>query len=136
MPEGRGGRERILVIKLSAFGNIILSLTPFAAIRAHHPEAEISVLTTPPYAEWLRSAPYFDHVLVDTRPAWWDLRGVLRLRRMLRQGGFSRVYDLQTSGRSSRYLAMFPRGKRPEWSGIAPGASHPDRDPEIGRAHV
>lgn len=135
MPERALGRERILVIKLSAFGNIVLSLTPFAAIRAHHPDAEISVLTTPPYAEWLRSAPYFDHVLVDRRPAWWDLAGVLRLRRMLRHGGFSRVYDLQTSGRSSRYLAMFPRRARPEWSGIALGASHPDRDPNRDTLH-
>jgi ADP-heptose:LPS heptosyltransferase len=126
---------RILVIKLSAFGNIILSLGPFGAIRRHHPTAAITVLTTAPYAEWLRSAPYFDHVMTAERMAWWDLAGLLRLRRALARGHFMRVYDLQTSGRSSRYFRMFSRSARPEWSGIAAGCSHPDQDPTRDRLH-
>ena len=117
--------ERILIIKLSALGNVVLSLGPFAAIRAHHPTAEVTVLTTPQYAGWLRGAPWFDHVIAEGRPAWWDIAGVVRLIRALRGGGFSRVYDLQTSGRSSRYFRFFPRSARPEWCGIAAGASHP-----------
>jgi ADP-heptose:LPS heptosyltransferase len=119
--------ERILIIKLSALGNVVLSLGPFAAIRNHHPEADIAVLTTPPYAGWLSSAPWFDRTISDGRPQWWDLSGMLRLRRVLRNGGFTRVYDLQTSGRSSRYFGFFPRDAKPEWCGIAPGASHPHR---------
>ena len=119
--------ERVLIIKLSALGNIVLSLGPFAAIRAHHPGAEIAVLTTPPYAGWLSRAPWFDRTISGGRPAWWDIAGMLRLRRVLREGGFTRVYDLQTSGRSSRYFGLFPRDAKPEWCGIAPGASHPHR---------
>lgn len=122
--------ERILIIKLSALGNVILSLGPFAAIRAHHPDADIAVLTTPPYAGWLGRAPWFDRVISDGRPAWWDFPGMLRLRATLRSGGFTRVYDLQTSGRSSRYFRFFPANARPEWSGIATGASHPHRMPK------
>ena len=30
---------------------------------------------------------------------------------------------------------MFPRNAKPEWSGIAPGCSHPDRDPNRDRLH-
>src|SRR5215218_1474964 len=104
MPEARIlPGARILVVKLGAFGNIILSLGCFAAIRRHHPQAEISLLTTAPYKDWLATAPWFDRVLVDQRPAWWNLPGVLRLRRMLAGGRFDCVYDLQTSSRSSRY---------------------------------
>ena len=125
----------ILIIKLGALGNVILSLNAFAAIRAHHANARISVLTTMPYADWLARAPWFDEVLVDTRPAWWDLPAVYRLRRMLIRPGFSRVYDLQTSGRSSHYFKLFPWTARPEWSGIAPGCSHPDRDPNRDHMH-
>ena len=120
---------RILIIKLSALGNVVLSLGPFAAIRAYHPKAEITVLTTPAYAGWLASAPWFDHVIRDGRPPWWDFRGMMRLRQTLRSGGFDRVYDLQTSGRSSRYFRFFPRDARPEWCGIAAGCSHPHRMP-------
>ena len=125
----------VLIIKLGALGNIVLSLNAFAAIRAHHPGARISVLTTAPYADWLRQAPWFDEVLIDARPEWWNLAAVRRLRAMLTRPGFSRVYDLQTSSRSSHYFRLFPRGAKPEWSGIAPGCSHPDRDPDRNRRH-
>ncbi len=118
------GRQNILIVKLGAFGNIILSLAAFAAIRQHHAAARISVLTSAAYADWLRTFPYFDEVLVDPRPAWWDLPTARRLGQMLADGHFNRVYDLQTSTRSSRYFHLFPAKHRPEWSGIAFGCSH------------
>jgi ADP-heptose:LPS heptosyltransferase len=127
--------SRILVVKLGALGNIILSLGPFAAIRHHHGADHVSLLTTRPWAEWLSQSPYFDEVLVDERAEWWDLRGWLRLRRLLIAGRFDRVYDLQTSARSSRYLHLLPHRTRPEWSGIAHGCSHPDRNPDRNRLH-
>jgi ADP-heptose:LPS heptosyltransferase len=130
MPE-----PRILVIKLGALGNVVLAMNAFAAIRAFHATARISLLTTAPYAEWLRRSPWFDEVLVDQRPAWWNLPGVYRLRRTLRQPGFTRVYDLQTSGRSSHYFRLFPYGSKPEWSGIVSKASHPDRNPNRAFMH-
>jgi ADP-heptose:LPS heptosyltransferase len=127
--------RRILVLKLGALGNIILSLGPFAAIRRHHADAHVTLLTLQPYAGWLAEAPWFDDVWIDARPEWWDMRGMRALRRRLAEGRFERVYDLQTSTRSSRYLRLFPRLARPEWSGIAAGASHPDADPERDRLH-
>jgi ADP-heptose:LPS heptosyltransferase len=134
LPSG-AERENILIVKLGAFGNIILSLAAFAAIRRHHAGARISVLTSQTYADWLRTFPYFDDVLVDPRPEWWDLRTARRLGRMLADGRFGRVYDLQTSTRSSRYFRLFPAKQRPEWSGIAFGCSHPDRDPQRNILH-
>jgi ADP-heptose:LPS heptosyltransferase len=131
VPEPR----RILVIRLGALGNIVQSLGPFAAIRAHHRDAEITLLTRAPYAGWLATAPYFDRVWIDDAPAWWNVWGWRRLRRRLVEGGFARVYDLQTSSRSSRYFRLFPRGGRPEWSGIARGCSHPDPDPARDTRH-
>ena len=97
MPHAETRRQNILVVKLGAFGNIILSLAAFAAIRQHHADARISVLTSQTYADWLGTFPYFDDVLVDPRPRWWDFPNLRRLGRMLADGHFSRVYDLQTS---------------------------------------
>lgn len=127
--------KNILVLKLGALGNIVLSFGAFAAIRQHHPDARITLLTTAPYAGWMAAAPWFDQVLIDARPAWLNLPGVMRLRRTLHDGRFDRVYDLQTSSRSSHYFSLFPRAVRPEWSGIAAGCSHPDRDPDRDRIH-
>ena len=127
--------RRILVVKLGAFGNVVLSLGPFAAIRRHHAGAHITLLTTAPYADWLARSPWFDAVLIDERPEWWDLSGWRRLRRRLIDGNFDRAYDLQTSTRSNRYFHLFPHTNRPDWSGIAYGCALPDRDPNRNRTH-
>ena len=92
--------RRILVIRHGAFGDIILSFPAMAAIRAHHPQAEITLLTTRPYAKLLGASPWFDRIALDDKPDWWNFRALLRLRGQLR--GFDMVYDLQTSGRSTR----------------------------------
>ena len=128
-------KERVLVLKLGALGNMVLSMGAFAAIRAHHANAEITLLTTAPYQRWMAQAPYFDRIWIDRRPEWWDAAGWLALRRRLVEARFDRVYDLQTSSRSSAYFRLFPRTRRPEWSGIAAGCSHPDRDPARDRIH-
>jgi ADP-heptose:LPS heptosyltransferase len=127
--------NRILVVKLGALGNVVLSFGPFAAIRRHHAGAHITLLTTRPYSDWLSHAPWFDDIWIDERPEWWDLSGWRRLRRRLAEGQFDRAYDLQTSGRSSQYFQMLPHGSRPEWSGIAHGCALPDRDPNRNRMH-
>ncbi len=127
--------ERILVIKLSALGDFIQALGPFAAIRHHHPDASITLLTTAPFAAFAKAAPWFDAVLVDDRPRLFDFSGWLRLRGKLRRGGFTRVYDLQTSGRSGFYFRLFWPGSKPQWSGIAPGCSHPHTNLERDRMH-
>jgi ADP-heptose:LPS heptosyltransferase len=111
---------RILVIRLSALGDFVLSFGPFAAIRAKWPDAEITLLTTAPFAAMGKAAPWFDRVIVDPKPRWWDLPALWRLSRDLR--GFDFVYDLQTSGRSSRYFRL---AGAPPWSGIARGCTHP-----------
>lgn len=122
---------RVLVIKLGALGDLVQAFAPFAAIRAHHPDAAITLLTTAPFAELMRAAPWFDRVAVDARPSWWDVRGVLALRRTLR--GHDVVYDLQTSGRSSRYFRL---AGRPAWSGIARGARWPHDNPHRNAMHT
>ena len=123
--------KRILVIRLGALGDFFLSLAPFAAIRAHHPADEITLLTGAPFAPLARRAPWFDQVEVDARPAAWDLAGLIRLRRQLR--GFDFVYDLQTSARSSWYFLL---AGRPPWSGIARGCSHPHANPRRDGMHT
>ena len=110
----------ILVIKLGALGDFVQAFEPFAAIRARHRSDRVTLLTTAPFAEMAERSPWFDRVLVDARPGWWNLPALLRLRRMLQ--GYDFVYDLQTSSRSSRYFRL---AGQPPWSGIARGASHP-----------
>ncbi|WP_417822752.1 glycosyltransferase family 9 protein [Thalassospira lucentensis] len=130
------GKKRILVIKLSALGDVILAMGPFAAIRAAHPDAHITVLTTRPFVDLMKASGFFDAIAIDRRPKLTNLREVFALRRFLRNGNFDRVYDLQTSDRSGFYYKLFWPSPKPEWSGIARGCSHPHANPERDSMHA
>jgi ADP-heptose:LPS heptosyltransferase len=128
--------RRVLVIKLGALGDFVQAMAPAAAIRGFHRAAEITLLTTQPFAELGRAAPYFDRVWIDERPGLANPLGLWRLRRRLIDGQFGRVYDLQTSDRSSYYFHLMGPARRPEWSGIAWGASHPHSNPDRDYLHT
>lgn len=123
--------KRVLVIRHGALGDIILSFPAFAAIRDAHPSAAITILTTKPFAPLLARAPWFDRIEIDAKPAAWNLPALLTLRSQL--AGFDMVYDLQTSGRSSRYFRL---AGSPPWSGIAPGCRYPHANPARDKMHT
>lgn len=117
-------RRRILVIKHGALGDFVLATGPFQAIREHHRDDHITLLTTAPFEAMARAGGWFDDVWLDQRPKFWQPGAWLELRSRLNQSGYARIYDLQTSSRSSLYFKLL-RQPLPEWSGIAEGCSHP-----------
>ncbi|MBM3486587.1 MAG: glycosyltransferase family 9 protein [Alphaproteobacteria bacterium] len=128
--------RRVLVIKLSALGDIVLALGAFQAIRNAHRGAHITLLTTRPYDTALAPSGWFDAFWIDRRPRLAEPLAWLAFRRRLRGAGLDRVYDLQTSDRTAGYFRLLGPGPRPEWSGIARGASHPDANPDRDRMHT
>ena len=116
--------KKVLVIKLGALGDFIQATGPFAALRRHHGCAQITLLTTPPFAKLASASGWFDEVWSNGRPARIDILAWIKLWSKLRSSTFQRVYDLQTSRRSSFYIHLFWPGSTPEWSGIANGCSH------------
>ena len=125
--------SRILVIKFSALGDVVIAMAALKRIRQVHSEAEITVLTTPPYAPVFAACPWVDRVEDDGRPK--GLAGLIRLVRRLRRADYDRVYDLQTSDRTALLFRLL--GPRPpQWSGVARGASHPHRNPERDFMHA
>ena len=116
--------EEVLIIRHGALGDLVQSLGPIQAIREHHPGARITLLTSPAFQTFMDACPWIDRVWIDARPKWHQPRQGWDLVKCLRGGGFDRVYDLQTSSRSSLYRWIFALGRQPEWSGIAFGASH------------
>ncbi len=126
----------VLVVKLGALGDFVQALGPFAAIRRHHGNGRITLLTTGPFADFAEASGAFDRVWTEGRAGWPRAGAWLRLRRRLRGGGFRRIYDLQTSDRSSFMYHLFWPGPYPEWSGIAKGCSHPHANPERDSMHT
>lgn len=127
-------KERILVIKLSALGDVIQALGPMQAIRRHHQNAHITVLTTKPFVALLEKSGLFDAVWVDEKPLWFQIGKWIELFKKLNSGRFTRVYDLQNNDRTFFYLRLFH--PRPEWVGAAPGASHRNADPNRSAGHA
>jgi ADP-heptose:LPS heptosyltransferase len=123
---------RILVIKFAALGDFAQVFAPMKVIREAHPQADITLLTTAPYADLATASGLVDRVETDGRPR--RFRSWLALVRRLRRARYQRVYDLQTSKGSTRlWWALLPRP--PEWSGIARFGSHPQTRPDRNHVH-
>jgi len=126
--------KNILVIKLSALGDFIQAFGPMKAIREHHPDAHITLLTTKPFEKFARASGYFNDIWLDDRPKWYTPLKWFALRKRLNTAKFHRVYDLQNSDRTSAYLKLF--SPRPEWVGAAAGASHRNNAPSRTAGHA
>lgn len=124
--------RRVLVIKLGALGDFVQALAAMRRIREAHAGAEITLLTTPPYAALGAASPYVDAVETDGRPKGLKVAAMVA---RIRRAGYDRIYDLQTSSRSSFYFQLL-RPDPPEWSGVAAGCSHPHRNPDRDRMHT
>ncbi|MFO0456279.1 MAG: glycosyltransferase family 9 protein [Alphaproteobacteria bacterium] len=127
--------QNILIIKHGALGDVILATAAFAAIRAHHPQAKITLLTTQPYADLLSASPYFDEIWIDKKPRLYNFYAIRRLYRLLNQKHWDFVYDLQTSERSSAYWWLFKR-PRPPFCGVGRRHSHRFNDPTRRELHA
>lgn len=127
--------QNILVIKLSALGDFIQALGPMQAIRRNHPNAKITLLTTRAFEGFARDCGYFDEVWLDERPKWFEFKKIVALRARFDKGAFDRVYDLQNNDRTAFYFKLFASPK-PEWVGVAKGASHRNTSPERTAGHA
>lgn len=119
-------KSRILIIAAEGLEQFIPGLGAAAAIRSHHCEAEIIVLTAKSLASFAKTAPYFDQVWVDDLRGTWDLTRIWALRKRLIACAFERVYDLDASAKSARiFWLMYGlnglplRRRNLQWSGAA-----------------
>ena len=115
-------KQNILVIKTGALGDFVQALGAMAAIRRHHPDAVLTLLTMPPYVSLGQACGYFNHIWLDPRPGR-SFKDWFAWRRRMRTGNFTRVYDLQNNDRTTFYFWLHGL-RRPEWVGAAWGASH------------
>ena len=129
-------KKRILVIKLGAMGDIVQATGPFEAIRSHHLNSHITLLTTNKYVDFAKSGNWFDDVWIDERPTWFDPQGWIKLAKRLHNNNFYRVYDLQTSDRTAIIFFLLRFGKKPEWSGSVYGCSHRHINPSRNLMHT
>lgn len=120
--------RNILIIRLSALGDVVMSSGLIRAMKARYPNARLSWLTEAPAAPLLKHNPRLDEVIIWPKAAWKDLwrqrqwaqlwREVKAFRRLLRDRQFDLVLDAQGllksglwawSTHAPRRLGLIPR---------------------------
>ena len=102
---GNAAPRRVLIIRLSALGDVVMASGLIPALRAVAPDAHLAWLVEPAGAPLLRHNPRLDEVIVLPRPEWEALwrarrfvalaRSVWRFRRALRERRFELALDAQ-----------------------------------------
>lgn len=100
--------ERILIVKLSAVGDVIHTVPVLAKLRARYPSARIDWLLTPEIAELIRHHPALSNVLLFERQKYgrvgrnWDATlSLFRLVATLRRNRYDLVLDLHGQFRTA-----------------------------------
>ncbi len=111
----------ILIVKLSALGDVIQTLPSLAALRRLYPDAHITWVVEEAAADLIKNHPYLDVVLVSRRKSWSKeiLRGRFReplkeirsFIKTLRQRHYDLVIDFHGLFKSS-VIVFLSRGKR------------------------
>jgi heptosyltransferase I len=92
--------SKILLIKLSAVGDVVHTIPVLNKLRRRYPAAQIDWLVTPPIAELLRHHPAITNVIEFAREEWqspWRLTpfaNYARLAASLRATGYDLVVDM------------------------------------------
>lgn len=118
-------QHKLLVIKLSAFGDFMISMGCFKSIRYYYPNSKITLLTTKSFEKLAKQSRYFDEILIDDKPRKYNPFGLKALRAKLRSKPFDLIFDLQLNNRSTFYhrlmwdVPFIKKGKtQGKWAGI------------------
>jgi 3-deoxy-D-manno-octulosonic-acid transferase/heptosyltransferase-1 len=124
-------RPKILVVKLSAVGDVVHTLPALNALRRHRPEAHITWLVEEAAAGLIKGHPAIDRVLVSKRKRWVQGVGSAQWRRHLTEAaGFIRqlrdtrydwVLDFQAALKGAALIAMVRADRK---IGFGPGMEH------------
>ena len=99
--------KKILVIKFGGLGDVILSLSAMYSIFRKF-NRKITLLTEEPFNGLLKKSNWFNEIQTIKRSMFYTY-DIFQIKRKLKYEGFSEIFDLQTSRRSSYYLKLFKK---------------------------
>jgi len=96
----------ILIIKISALGDVILSVPSMRAIKNKFPNAKIYCLVGKESRQILQNCPYLDGLIIyDRKEKHKGIKGILDISKDLRRYNFDITLDLQNN-RSSHLISF------------------------------
>ena len=97
--------RHILVIRLSAMGDVAMTVSAVGALRKQYTDLKISVLTTPFFQPFFREVPDVDFVPFDKKGRYKGFFGMFRLWKEVRR--VDAVADLHNVLRSKMFRKLF-----------------------------
>lgn len=127
---------KILIVQCSFLGDMILSTPVIRAIRDRHPDALISLMTTPLAAPLMASDPDLSDVIVfDKRGREKGLSGIFKKAKQLKAMQFDRVYSLHRSSRTALVLFLAGIAQRIGFSDASLSFLYSRRVKRLGKGH-
>ncbi len=101
------GIRRILVMRWSAMGDVVLASCAFQDIYEAFPQAEIHLNTLPPWDRLFLEDPRFKNIICyDLRRKMRGIPGMLRWVNEIGRGNYDAVIDLQSNDRSRILMSL------------------------------
>jgi lipopolysaccharide heptosyltransferase II len=93
--------KNILIIKISAIGDVILSVPSIRALKNKFPQTKIYCLVGKDSKQILQNCPFLDGLFIyDDKEKHKGLKGILEISKELRRYNFDIVIDLQNNRKS------------------------------------
>ncbi|UCG35364.1 MAG: glycosyltransferase [Candidatus Omnitrophota bacterium] len=95
---------RILVIKISSLGDLILAIPSLKALKERFPQGKITLLTLKKYATFICDCPYVDEI-IRLEHDYKKWKNILEVSKTLRRKSFDYIIDLQNN-RASHFISF------------------------------
>ena len=131
--------KNILVVKLSAIGDVIHALPVSYAIKETYPDAHLTWVVEPPAYPLLEGNPYIDELILFEKAKFRSIGGFLReyppLRRCLRARRYDVSLDLQGLFKSAAIVYTAGARERVGTANMREGADRVSRPVRGPHAH-
>lgn len=91
---------KILVIRLSSIGDIILTTPVLKAFKEKYPETSIDFLVLDKFKDSIEGVPYIDNVIVFNKEKNDGLHNMEKFGKELKKNGYDYIFDLHSKIRS------------------------------------
>jgi lipopolysaccharide heptosyltransferase II len=98
-----GNVTKILILRFSSLGDIIMTTAAVRALRNRYPQARIDMIVRSDFLDLIRFNPHLTHTWGLDRHSGW--KGLWQLRREINSVGYDLIYDAH---RSLRTRALMP----------------------------
>lgn len=116
-------KMKILVIRLSSIGDVLLTTPVLKAWKEKYPDSVLDFVVLKQFQAAIQDCPYIDHIYVFDKQKHDGMRNIRKFSKALKENGYDYVFDLHNKFRSqwmrwSMGIPYFVYPKRKWWKSV------------------